>query len=397
MHPSHTPPAGRHDVGLDESATVERTHPTAVLRRAGDAVVLDLGWTGHLQVPDDTSEAISAAEMEALLPGLRKGAAEYIVPQATPGTPPEMRYFDPNRCGCLDWSKKYPPGSRWAYMPAWSGGAGCRRDASHRLLRFSRDRKGVTKRGTRANEVEEAHVAVTSLSNTFGNESRYSISATRCPDGNGRCILFDYHRRIACGPAWQREWTTVDYSWLEALDPHSYGLWQDHEAKSTLWCSDPTCTNYYRYLERSLVRKCCGFLGGHGNGRDPFGLKGSGVWRIKGVPYRTHDSDIILARQGDLKLMLKGQPPTTIVCQAPKHTTLTPTPRKEGVASSERPSRTGRTQQTLKPAKQTVPKPKATAQRVWRKLTHVFSTPWQRLARLSAAEATRAKWSGKEI
>lgn len=145
MHPSHTPPAGRHDVGLDESATVERTHPTAVLRRAGDAVVLDLGWTGHLQVPDDTSEAISAAEMEALLPGLRRGAAEYIVPQATPGTPPEMRYFDPNRCGCLDWSKKYPPGSRWAYMPAWSGGAGCRGDASHRLLRFSRDRKGVTK------------------------------------------------------------------------------------------------------------------------------------------------------------------------------------------------------------------------------------------------------------
>jgi len=105
LHPSHTP-AGHNDAVA--GSVVERTHPTAVLRRAGNGVVLDMAWTGHLQVPRHKS-GMSADEMAACLPELQRVAAEYIVPQLGPGTLPEMRCFDPNRCGCLDWGGKYHP------------------------------------------------------------------------------------------------------------------------------------------------------------------------------------------------------------------------------------------------------------------------------------------------
>jgi len=142
-------------------------------------------------------------------------------------------------------------------MPAWSGGASYCDDPSRRLLPFGDET--VTKGGL-DEEVKEAHAAVTGLSSAFGDESRWSVSVTRCPDRD-KCLRFSYHRRIACGPYWQRDWTTVDYSWLEALDPVSYGLERDKSTKGAFWCLDPTCTNYYRYLEKPLVRKCCGAPG----------------------------------------------------------------------------------------------------------------------------------------
>jgi hypothetical protein len=147
-------------------------------------------------------------------------------------------------------------------MPAWSGGAGCRDDPSCRLLPFGDET--VTKEGLDEG-VKEAQVVVTGLSGTFGDEGRWSVSATRCLDRT-RCLRSSCHRRIACGPYWQRDWTTVDYSWLEALNPVSYGLWRDKSTKVTFWCLDPTCTNYYRYLERSLVRECCGAPGAFSRG-----------------------------------------------------------------------------------------------------------------------------------
>ncbi|KAK3339772.1 hypothetical protein B0T25DRAFT_560588 [Lasiosphaeria hispida] len=289
LHPSHNAPTS-HDAL--EKSVAERMHPTAVLRRGGNAVVLDMAWTGHLRVPHNSD--ISADDMAACLPELRRGAAEHIVPQAGPGMLPEMRCFDPNRCGCLDWGGKYPPNSRWACMPAWSGGAGCRGDSSRRLLPFGDET--VTEGGM--DEMQEAHVTVTGLSSTFGDASRWSVSVTHCPDRD-KCLRFSYHRRIACGPYWQRDWTTLDYSWLEALDPDSYGLWRDKSTKGTFWCLDPTCTNYYRYLERPLVRKCYRAPGGVF--QRPPRVKDAGVWRIHGVPYRIRDSNLILAKQADLK------------------------------------------------------------------------------------------------
>ncbi|KAK5655711.1 hypothetical protein OQA88_5248 [Cercophora sp. LCS_1] len=288
LHPSHNAPMG-HDA-LDKSAA-KQSHPTAVLRRGGNAVVLEMAWTGHLPVPN--SSEISADEVVVCLPGLRRGAAEYIVPQTGPGMPPEMRCFDPNRCGCLDWGEKYPPNSRWACMPTRNGGDGCRVDPGRRLLPF--DDEAMAEDA--ADETKSAHTAVMHLSNTFGEASKWTVSATQC--SGGRCLRFIYHRRIACGPYWQRGWTTVDYSWFESLDPDSYGLWQDDSTKGILWCLDPTCTNYYRYLNRPLLRKC--YKPPAGIFQKPPGVRDAGVWRIHSVPYRIRDRSLILATQALLK------------------------------------------------------------------------------------------------
>jgi len=53
-------------------------------------------------------------------------------------------------------------------------------------------------------------------------------------------------------------WRTLDFSWFEGLDPDSYWIWEDWNTKGTLWCPDPSCANYYRYLERPISRRCCG-------------------------------------------------------------------------------------------------------------------------------------------
>ena len=69
------------------------------------------------------------------------------------------------------------------------------------------------------------------------------------------------HQWITGSDAEKTEWRTVGYSWFEALDSDSYKLWDDAETRGTLWCLDPGCSNYYRYFERLLVRRCRGARG----------------------------------------------------------------------------------------------------------------------------------------
>ena len=45
---------------------------------------------------------------------LRRGAGEFIAPQAAPGALPEMRCFGPNNCGCVKYEGRYPADARWA-------------------------------------------------------------------------------------------------------------------------------------------------------------------------------------------------------------------------------------------------------------------------------------------
>ncbi|KAK3363892.1 hypothetical protein B0T25DRAFT_528670 [Lasiosphaeria hispida] len=252
-HASHAPKV-KHGVTGSEGMKM-CTYPEATLWRRGFAVVLTLRWTGHIcQLSHDTP--MPAALMEERIRDMRRGAAEYIVPQATPGALPEMRCFDPNKCGCLDFGSRYPPNSVWAGTPLISGKACCLIDPSRRLLPLTAPRAESALLKMSWGESGAAHFTLTRLSDALREFSGYSITARQCSP-SAQCLQVFYCRRIACGPAWQPAWRTVDYAWIEALDPDSYSLREDQGTMGALWCVDPSCTNFYRYLRRPVVRKCC--------------------------------------------------------------------------------------------------------------------------------------------
>jgi len=255
-HPSHVPidhgVEGYHD-GINES----KARPTAILRWIGGCTVLCLTWTGHLHLPD-MQNRLSADTMETCLRGLRKGAGEYIVPQAAPGKLPEMRCFDPNNCSCLDFGDKYPANSRWALIPGSGSGRTtqcCRNDPSRQLLPLTPlEASG----NTPLNEIQRgktgAHGTSTLLSFAFGAEAGWTVTFGSCPSISN-CLEVSYKRTITCAATFHQKWRTVDYSWLEALAPSSFDQ-SEQSTKSSLWCRNQACTNYYRYLERPIVRKC---------------------------------------------------------------------------------------------------------------------------------------------
>ncbi|KAK5652922.1 hypothetical protein OQA88_9401 [Cercophora sp. LCS_1] len=264
-HASHAPKVKHGVTGSEGMRTKAYTYPEAALWRRGSAVVLTLKWTGHIcQLPQDKT-TIPAALMEERIRDLRRGAAEYIVPQAAPGPLPEMRCFDPNKCGCLDFGSRYPPNSVWAGTRLQNGKACCLIDPSRRLLPLPPLPLLTPRMGSASlkmdydddDDSDEAHSTVSRLSDALREDSGYPITARQCSP-SAQCLQVSYFRRIACGPIWQSKWRTVDYSWIEALDPDSYSLRKDQTTLGALWCVDPGCTNFYRYLERPIVRKCCG-------------------------------------------------------------------------------------------------------------------------------------------
>ncbi|KAK3346963.1 hypothetical protein B0T25DRAFT_553284 [Lasiosphaeria hispida] len=241
-HPSHQP---AHHGAVDDLGH----YPMALLARSKRCVVLGMTWIGHLDLPSKETQ-FSASEMASCLLELRRGAAEYLIPQAGPGTLPEMRCFDPNNCGCLDPGDKYLPNTQWSLRPPWcplASDAGnmdkcCRFDPSLRLIPPPGGSGG-------------SHATMTVLGQAFGSESGWFVDVKACSAGQ-HCLSFRYHRTITCTGYDFPTWRTLDPSWFEALDPDSYRVWADHETKGMLWCLDPSCTNYYRYLERPISRRC---------------------------------------------------------------------------------------------------------------------------------------------
>jgi len=70
--------------------------------------------------------------------------------------------------------------------------------------------------------------------------------------------------------------------------------------RGVLWCLNSDCTNYYRYLERPLVRKCC-LVPVLDNSRVVSKAASlSFSWKIEGVWYKIQDRDGILAKQAGL-------------------------------------------------------------------------------------------------
>ena len=73
-----------------------------------------------------------------------------------------------------------------------------------------------------ANNQDWSHFTATNLSTALGAVGACTVSVVACPFGP--CLKVNYGRQILRGLAWQTEWHTVDYSWLEALGPDSYGV-----------------------------------------------------------------------------------------------------------------------------------------------------------------------------
>ncbi|KAK4442042.1 hypothetical protein QBC34DRAFT_431950 [Podospora aff. communis PSN243] len=282
-HPSHAPQLDH--VGV----RMVTEYPRACLYWAEDDVILVLRWQGHMRAPSTRGGVVCAREIEARLREMRKGAAEHLVPQSAPGVLPEMRSFDPNKCGCLDYGDKYPAGSHWAGMPLWDGAEGCRTDVTHRLFSGRNDKSRMY--WMEGNP--DPHDARTLLREDFDIWWKPGVTVAGCGYEES-CLRFTYVRSITCGPLWQNEWRTVDDEWLQAVDPDSYRLWEDNETKGALWCFDPKCSNYYRYPGRPVVRRSCA-----ANIVDLF--SDSQVvrsWRIKGVMYPLDNKLAILAKQG---------------------------------------------------------------------------------------------------
>ncbi|KAK0657894.1 hypothetical protein B0T16DRAFT_402690 [Cercophora newfieldiana] len=389
-----------------------------------------MSWEGHMRLPPGAmrESPIPAKFIEERVRDLRRGAAEHIIPQATAGSLPEMRCFDPNKCACLDFGSRYPSSSLWAgfqFPLPRRNLACCLGDTRHRLLPLAR-LVNLGKQQQRDNKLKDllkVHWAVSQLSSTFGDESGYSIRIGTCPvpGASTQCLQVDYVRRVACGPVWQPRWRTVDYSWFEALDPDSYGLSKDRETRGVLWCLDPDCVNFYRYLERPLFRKCCGpavaeiFNDG--------GAKGPVSWSINrtrfdvGAAAGQGGAGIIVAEQARLE---RARLSANAVRYPPSAVPVPGSWRGDGAvngaslvtgtaANAEPASPAGRSNANpaRKPArtsKSVLPRsrkeqlePMEFWRRCGRKLRNVFSTPRQRLARMSAAEATRMKWAGKKF
>lgn len=60
-----------------------------------------ISHTAHLDMSGHGNEVITAEAFRTHIRELRNGPAGYIVPEYAPGILPELRCFDPSRCGCL--------------------------------------------------------------------------------------------------------------------------------------------------------------------------------------------------------------------------------------------------------------------------------------------------------
>lgn len=234
-HHSHVP-----DHHLERGRKAIRVFPTLDVGIYGPGQVT-LSHTSHLDLLKYGEEAITAETFRAHIRELRKGPAGHIVPEYAPGILPELRAFDPTRCGCL----LYP---------------------------------GLQHHQGDCNE----HIVSRSVfSRVSEGQNTIEISFASCELG-GRCLKVTHTRTIhfrtgmrlrrlsvdapervrgdPCDPRWKlaraRDASAgaMSYNWYGALDPASYNLALDRESYRITWCDDPRCFNYYGYLDQRAIR-----------------------------------------------------------------------------------------------------------------------------------------------
>jgi len=182
----------------------------------------------------------------------RQGTAEFIAPEYPPGRLVEMNCFDPNRCCCLHYPglEKAPTGWQLSAL----GGTEheiCRQDPSFRLraIRPQKDDEDGYSQWQERCGGHRAWIVAARRPRCWSSEMFIHINPCF---GSNRCLLVSYNRTIhfifdEIHPRRMRA------SWLQAIDPDSYGLTDDEESYGVLWCRQPGCRNYYRYAKKPLV------------------------------------------------------------------------------------------------------------------------------------------------
>lgn len=234
-HPSHVP---EHHANLNlKGMSVFPTLEVGV----GDPGTMMLSHTAHLDLSGHGDEVITAEAFRAHILELRKGPAGYIVPEYGPGILAELRAFDPTRCGCL----LYP-------------GLPRRQDAcaEHTVTRtlFSRVSQGTNTVTMSFASCEHGDRCVTM---THTRTIHFRTGMRRRELG---ATLPERVRGEQCSARWQLRRAldasagAVSYNWYSALEPSSYGLESDHDARGLTWCADRRCANYHGYLRERAIR-----------------------------------------------------------------------------------------------------------------------------------------------
>jgi hypothetical protein len=234
-------------------------------------VYIDLTWDGHLYLPDTGfdeegyNKIATPSLIREQLKQFRQGTAEFIVPEFSPGRLIEMHCFDPNRCSCLRYAgvEQLPKGwqltpdqgpeflacKRQLYVNEEFEHLACRRYPSSRLgpLRSFQINQQESLQGEQKRI--ESHFTATQTTGTIRHgSSRVTIRIQPCPS-EVRCLQIHYNRRITIIP--EVRTGCITWAWCQALDPDSYKLTDDDQTFGILWCRQPNCKNYYRYLRKA--------------------------------------------------------------------------------------------------------------------------------------------------
>jgi hypothetical protein len=180
-----------------------------------------------------------------------------------------MNCFDPNRCSCLRFAgvDKLPNG--WQLTPRQEPVLlTCRMYPRNRLRPFRSSQTKKQESLQREQNCIECHYSGIQATGAPGSgSSRLMVRIESCPSEN-RCLQIWYKRQITIIPrgyyATCIQWvyyttciprnyytTCIPWDWYQALDPDSYNLTDDEESFGILWCRQPGCKNYYRYLRKA--------------------------------------------------------------------------------------------------------------------------------------------------
>ena len=257
-HESHLPVHhGSKIFGIEEAV-----QPSAILEgRSRNRMTLVLSWQGHMLVEPPCPRGTSPNHLRRQIHRLRKGVAEYIAPEMSPGRLPEMTCFDPNSCSCLhfDGQEKLRgwkmPCAEDLILPS------CRVYKQYRIRSLQHEQRGCDHSNKQSEEDEEWVGGHYSLIQTTGVENRGTsnlhIDANPCPADHPRCMTICYKRVIDLSKAtdnWIGWIDQVPASWYQALDPDSFDLTSDLESFGVTWCRQPGCKNYYQYLRKAVVQ-----------------------------------------------------------------------------------------------------------------------------------------------
>lgn len=199
---------------------------------------------------EDYNEISTPNLIHQQLVEFRQGTAQYILPEFSPGRLLEMNCFDPNRCDCLCYEgvEKLPKG--WQLTSQEPKFGACRKYPDRRLgpLRYSSNNKQESLQYER-NWID-SHAAQVETAGTIGyGSSRAMVRFEACPT-QSRCLQIRYIRYITIIPR-ARQASRITWAWCQALDPDSYNITDDEETFGILWCRQPHCENYYRYVRKA--------------------------------------------------------------------------------------------------------------------------------------------------